>query len=124
MESSNNQFEKGTLVLILGIACILLTLVSCCIIYAMLPSIICGILALVYSKKELNAATALGHDPKTYLNYQNLSIGRILAIIGLVITVLLLLLVIVVVIAVGPELLMELASDPEALQEYLESLQQ
>ena len=74
MEMSKQELPNATLILVFGI----LSLVGCCC-YGVV-GIIFGIITLVMSKKAIEIYNA---NPEMYLGYQNVKIGRILAIIGL-----------------------------------------
>ncbi|MBC7525398.1 MAG: DUF4190 domain-containing protein [Flavobacterium sp.] len=75
----NQKLPNATVVLVLGI----LSIITCCC-YGVV-GLTLAIIALVLAKKDL----ILYHlAPEKYSNYQNLNVGRILAIIGIVINVL------------------------------------
>ena len=71
------KLPNGTTVLILGIA----SIITCCC-YGIV-GLILGIIALVLAKKDL---VLYQENPELYANYSNLKIGRILAIIGIVLS--------------------------------------
>lgn len=75
MEKRN--LPNGTAVLVLGI----LSILTCCC-YGFI-GLTLGIVALVLAKKDLKLYQ---ESPELYLNYQNLNIGKILAIIGVVLS--------------------------------------
>jgi hypothetical protein len=83
MEKRN--LPNATAVLVLGI----LSIVTCCC-YGFI-GLILGIIALVLAKKDM---AAYKESPELYNNYSNLNTGRILAIIGVVLSSLYLLLII------------------------------
>jgi M penetrans paralogue family 26 len=93
MENSTTTLQKSlpnsTLVLILGICSIL----TCCC-YG-LVGIICGIITLVLANKD-QIAYLTNPEEYTLSSYNNLKAGRIMAIVGLVLSFLYLLYVIVV----------------------------
>ena len=75
MEKRN--LPNGTAILVLGI----LSILTCCC-YGFI-GLTLGIVALVLAKKDLKLYQ---ESPELYLNYQNLNIGKILAIIGVVLS--------------------------------------
>jgi uncharacterized membrane protein len=83
-ELTNQKLPNATAVLVLGIISIL----TCCC-YGI--GLILGIIALVLAKKDM---ALYNLNPNSYINYSNLNIGRILAIIGIVINAIYLLMVI------------------------------
>ena len=116
MEQSNfNNFEtsqklpNATAVLILGI----LSIITCCC-YGVL-GLILGIVALFLAKKDL-ALYAI--SPQAYTNYSNLNIGRILAIIGIVLNVVYLILTVWMIMTFG----FEGMQDPQAVQEKMREI--
>lgn len=103
------QLQNSTLILILGI----LSIVTCCC-YGVI-GIALGIVTLVLAKK----ATAIySENPDLYSGFQNVKIGKILAIIGLVLSAIYLIVNIYVYVAIGPEALEEMQ------KEWIEQLQQ
>lgn len=70
----NQKLPNATATLVLGI----LSIVTCCC--AGVPGVICGIIALVISKKDL---ALYKESPESFTNYGNLNAGRIMAFIGL-----------------------------------------
>ena len=116
MEQSNfNNFEtsqklpNATAVLILGI----LSIITCCC-YGVF-GLILGIVALFLAKKDL-ALYAI--SPQAYTNYSNLNIGRILAIIGIVLNVVYLILTVWMIMTFG----FEGMQDPQAVQEKMREM--
>ncbi len=77
MEVNKQELPNATLILVFGI----LTLVGCCC-YGIV-GVIFGIITLVMSKKAIEIYNA---NPEIYLGYQNVKTGRILAIIGLILS--------------------------------------
>ena len=73
----NQKLPNATAVLVLGIA----SIITCCC-YGIL-GIILGIVGLLISKKDL---LLYKENPTQYINYSNLNIGRILCIIGIVLS--------------------------------------
>lgn len=75
MEKRN--LPNATAVLILGI----LSIITCCC-YGIF-GLVLGIVALVLANKDMKLYQ---ENPEVYLNYQNLSIGKILSIIGIILS--------------------------------------
>lgn len=98
----NQKLPNATAVLILGI----LSILGCCC-YGLL-GIICGIIALVLAKKDMALYKA---DPQLYTNYSNLNTGRILAIIGLSISVIYVVIAIILISTYGIEGLQQMQMD-------------
>lgn len=98
---------NATATLVLGI----LSVVTC-FCYG-LPGIICAAIALGISGKSVKMYKS---EPELYSDYGNLKAGRVIAIIGLILSIL------TIVFYVG--LIALAGSDPEAWQEYFEQLQQ
>ena len=71
------KLPNATLVLVLGI----LSILTCCC-YGVV-GLVLGIVALNSAKKDMALYNA---NPEEYSNYSNLSIGRVLAIIGIVLS--------------------------------------
>jgi hypothetical protein len=71
------ELPNSTLILVFGI----LSIIGCCC-YG-IAGIVFGIIALVMSKRAIEIYNA---DPELYTGYQNVKTGRILAIIGLVLS--------------------------------------
>ncbi|WP_010229166.1 CCC motif membrane protein [Gillisia marina] len=92
MELNKQELPNATLILILGI----LSILGCCC-YGVV-GVIFGIITLVLAKKAMEIYNA---NPEMYLGYQNVKIGRILAIIGLVLSALFLLACIAMLIFFG-----------------------
>lgn len=86
------QLPNSTLVLIFGI----LSIVGCCC-YGVLGAIF-GILAIVMAKRAQQVFEA---NPDLYTGYQNVKTGKILGIIGLVVSVLYIALIVVALIMYG-----------------------
>ncbi|HEX9981065.1 MAG TPA: CCC motif membrane protein [Flavobacterium sp.] len=85
---------NATAVLILGICSIL----TCCC-YGIV-GLILGIIALVLANKDMKLYM---EQPELYSNYSNLNIGRVLAIIGIVLSVVYLIFTIYMYAVVGEE---------------------
>ena len=77
MELNKQELPNATLILVFGI----LSIVGCCC-YGVV-GVIFGIITLVMANKAMEIYNA---DPEMYIGYQNVKIGRILAIIGLVLS--------------------------------------
>ena len=107
MEKHN--LPNATAVLVLGI----LSIVGCCC-YGIL-GLILGIVALVLAKKDKQLYLA---NPELYSNYGNLNTGRILAIIGIILSALYLLFYIGLFATLG----IEAFSDPLIMQEKIREL--
>lgn len=71
------ELPNSTLILVFGV----LSIIGCCC-YGFL-GVIFGIIALVMSKRAMEIYSA---NPELYTGYQNVKTGRILAIIGLVLS--------------------------------------
>lgn len=71
------ELPNSTLILVFGI----LSIIGCCC-YGLL-GVVFGIIALVMSKRAMEIYAA---NPEMYTGYQNVKTGRILAIIGLVLS--------------------------------------
>lgn len=98
---------NSTLVLVFGI----LSILTCCC-YGVL-GLIFGIVALVLAKK---ANEAYLQNPELYTGYSNVKTGRILAIIGIILSVLYLVATIVVLSIYGLEGIQEMQD--EMMREY------
>ncbi|MDX5584249.1 MAG: CCC motif membrane protein [Aureibaculum sp.] len=101
---------NSTLVLVLGI----LSIIGCCC-YG-LPGIIFAIIALIVANKS---SQLYKENPDSYIGYQNLKAGKIMAIIGIILSVLLIIYILWVISYLG----WEIFQDPELLQEKLNELQ-
>ena len=86
------ELPNSTLILVFGI----LSIIGCCC-YGV-AGVVFGIIALVMSKKAMEIYNA---QPELYMGYQNVKTGRILAIIGLVLSALSLLSTIVMFLFYG-----------------------
>lgn len=86
------ELPNSTLILVFGI----LSIIGCCC-YGV-AGVIFGIIALVMSKRAIEIYNA---DPELYTGYNNVKTGRILAIIGLVLSALSLISTIAAVIMYG-----------------------
>jgi hypothetical protein len=90
----NQKLPNATAVLILGI----LSILTCCC-YGILGVILGSVALYLYNSD----AKLYSENPNAYVNFQNLKIGRVLAIIGLVLSVLMILLMVWLVSIVGFE---------------------
>lgn len=97
MEKTN--LPNATAVLVLGIVSIL----TCCC-YGIV-GLVFGIVALVLAQKDMKLYTA---NPELYKNFSNLNVGRILAIIGVVMSALYLFVTIYMYAVVGEAGMMEM----------------
>lgn len=102
------KLPNATAVLILG----LFSILTCCC-WGIL-GLILGIVALVLAKKDLVLYNA---DPQAYSNYSNLNTGRILAIVGIVLSAIYLIVNIYFLATIGQDGLMEMQ------QQMLEQIQ-
>lgn len=108
----NNKLPNATAVLVLGILSILT-----CWCYGII-GLILAIVALFLAKKDLALYKA---TPNQFDNYQNLNIGRILAIIGLILSVLTIVLFIWIINIIGLDALQDEELMRERMQEYFQS---
>lgn len=104
----NQQLPNATAVLVLGI----LSIITCCC-YGV--GAILGGVALYLSKKDMNLYK---ENPQSFSNYGNLKTGRILSIIGIVLSAIYLVFIIIFYSMFG----MAAASDPQLIQEKLNDL--
>lgn len=104
-----SNLPNATAVLVLGIVSII---GSCC--YGIV-GLICGIIGLVLAGKDMKLYKA---TPNAYSNYSNLNIGRILCIIGVIISILALIYYIFIIVYIGLDAL----SNPQLLQERMSEL--
>ena len=106
------SLPNGTAVLVLGI----LSILTCCC-YGVV-GLILGIIALVLYKKDMQLYMA---EPEVYANYRNLNTGRILAIIGIVLSSVYLIVTIYMWATLGEQGMMEMM---ENLQLKMQEQQQ
>jgi magnesium-transporting ATPase (P-type) len=106
----NQKLPNATAVLVLGI----ISIITCCC-YGIL-GLIFAIIALVLAKKDMELYK---QSPEKFSNYNNLNVGRILAIIGLVINILTMIYFIWVLSYIGFDAL----QDPALMQEKIKELQ-
>ncbi len=107
METQRQQLPNSTLILVFGI----LSIVGCCC-YGIV-GLIFGIAALVMSKKATDIYNA---DPNMYIGFQNVKTGRILAIIGIILSAIVLISQIAFLIMFGVEGLEEMQR--EMMEQY------
>ncbi|PVW15854.1 CCC motif membrane protein [Marixanthomonas spongiae] len=98
---------NSTLILVFGI----LSILTCCC-YGVL-GLIFGIIALVMTKK---ANALYVENPELYSGYQNVKIGKILAIIGIILSALYMIWSIYLFVTVGEEGLLEMQK--EIMRDY------
>jgi M penetrans paralogue family 26 len=110
IKMENRKLPNATAVLVLGILSILL-----CWCYGII-GLILSVIALLISRKDFSMYNAA---PQDFDNYQNLNIGRILSIIGIVLNILVLAYLIWIISMIG----MDAFSDPALLQERIKELQ-
>ena len=103
------KLPNATLILVFGI----LSIVTCCC-YGII-GLILGIVAIVLAKK---ATLIYAENPEAYTGFQNVKTGKILAYIGIILSVLYLLLIIVMVSMFGWETM----QDQELMQERMREL--
>lgn len=110
-----SQLPNATAVLVLGIISIL---GSCC--FYGIVGLICGIIALVLAKKS---TSLYKQNPNAYTNYSNVNTGRILAIIGIVLSLLIIIMIIFFVSVFGLETLSDQQLMQERIQEFFQQYQ-
>ncbi|MCF7569312.1 DUF4190 domain-containing protein [Sabulilitoribacter arenilitoris] len=103
------KLPNATIILVFGI----LSIVTCCC-YGII-GLILGIVALVLANK---ATKVYAENPEAYTGYQNVKTGKILGIIGIVLSALYLLFVLWLVSTFGWETL----QDQELMQEKLQEM--
>ncbi|MFD2909436.1 CCC motif membrane protein [Flavobacterium ardleyense] len=105
----NQKLPNATAVLILGI----LSILTCCC-YGII-SIVLGVIGIVLANKDVKLYTA---NPKLYVNYNNLKIGKVLNIIGIVLGAIYLIFVAWAVYTFGWDAMQDQAILTERLNEY------
>ncbi|RCT54548.1 CCC motif membrane protein [Winogradskyella sp. KYW1333] len=103
------MLPNATLALVMGI----LSIVGCCC-YG-LPGIIFGIVAIIISTKS---EKLYKENPENYLGYGNVKAGKIMGIIGIVLSILLVLFYVWLVVTFGWEAL----QDQELMQERMQEM--
>jgi hypothetical protein len=106
MEKRN--LPNGTAVLVLGI----LSILTCCC-YGVI-GLTLGIIALVLAKKDLKLYQ---ESPELYLNYKNINTGRILSIIGIVLSSIAMI-AFIFLLSLGEERIKEIQKNLEAKAKY------
>jgi hypothetical protein len=106
MEKRN--LPNGTAVLVLGI----LSIITCCC-YGVI-GLTLGIIALVLAKKDLKLYQ---ESPELYLNYKNINTGRILGIIGIVLSSISMI-AFIFLLSLGEERIKEIQKNLEAKAKY------
>ncbi len=107
------KLPNATAVLVLGILSIIL-----CWCYGVI-GVICGGIALYLAAQDMKLYK---EEPEAYINYQNLNIGRILAIIGLVISTIYMIFTIYMLVVIGEDGMKSFIENLEAKQEQMESV--
>ncbi|MDN3492129.1 CCC motif membrane protein [Winogradskyella bathintestinalis] len=111
MEQHQQQIPNGTLILVMGI----LSIVGCCC-YG-IPGLIFGIVAIVLASK---ANKLYMESPENYSGYGNVKAGKIMGIIGVVLSVLMVAYIIWIISYFGWETI----QNQELLQERIEEMMQ
>lgn len=106
---NQQKLPNATAVLVLGIV----SIIGCCC-YGVV-GIITGIVGLYLFKKD---NTLYQQNPDMYSDYNNLKTGKILCIIGIVLSILYIVYLIVVISTLG----MDAMKDPQLMQERLKEL--
>jgi len=101
---------NSTLVLIMGI----LSIVGCCC-YG-LPGLIFGIVAVIVGNKATNAYKLA---PENYTGFENVKAGKIMGIIGIILSLIAVVFVLWIISVVGWEAL----QDPDLMRERMEEMQ-
>ncbi|MFK7782584.1 CCC motif membrane protein [Psychroserpens sp.] len=109
---TQQQLPNSTLILVFGI----LSIVTCCC-YGVL-GLILGIITIVLAKK----ATAIyAENPESYSGFQNVKTGKILAIIGIILSALYLIMTIWMISTFGWETMQDQQLMQERIQEMMGS---
>jgi uncharacterized membrane protein YbaN (DUF454 family) len=103
------QIPNGTLVLVMGI----LSIVGCCC-YG-LPGVVFGIVAVILASK---ATKTYMEAPENYSGYGNVKAGKIMGIIGIVLSILMVLFYVWLITTFGWETL----QDQELMQERMQEM--
>jgi len=104
----NQKLPNATAVLVLGILSILT-----CICYG--GGLLFGIIALILAAKDMKIYRL---TPENFTNYQSLNVGRILSIIGLVLSVLMIVIIVWVISIIGLDALGNEDLMRERMQDY------
>lgn len=108
MEKQN--LPNSTLILVMGI----LSIVGCCC-YG-LPGLIFGIVAIVLGQKSTNIYKM---EPEKYTGFENVKAGKVMGIIGVVLSILATCFILWIIVTFGWEAM----QDPELMQQRMEELQ-
>lgn len=108
----NNKLPNANIVLALGILSVIT-----CICYGIF-GILFGVIALVLAQKDMKLDRS---NDIVYTNYQTVNIGRVLAIIGIVLGVLFILMIIWIISIVGLDALQDEDLMRERIQDYFQS---
>lgn len=106
---NQQKLPNSTAVIILGV----ISIIGCCC-YGIL-GIICGVIALILAKKDTELYK---QNPGLYKDYKNISTGRILAIIGIVLSVIYLIYTIWIFTVIG----FDGMQDPAAIQQKINEM--
>ena len=106
----NQKLPNATAVLVLGI----LSILTCCC-YGLF-GLVLGIVGLILTNKDL---IIYNQSPEKFVNYQTLNIGKILCIIGIVLSAIAILYFVWVIRMIGLDAL----QDPALMQEKLKNFQ-
>tara|TARA_R110002073_G_scaffold139232_2_gene289333 strand:+ start:108275 stop:108607 length:333 start_codon:yes stop_codon:yes gene_type:complete len=104
------KLPNSTLVLVMGI----LSIIGCCC-YS-IPGLIFGTIALVVGKKATNE---YNEAPENFTGIENVKAGKVMALIGIVLSILYLIAIVGVISFFGWDTI----QDPELLRQTLEDLQ-
>lgn len=107
-----NKLPNATAVLVLGILSILT-----CICYGVF-GLIFGVVALVLARKDMNLDK---NTTEVFTNYQTLNIGRILAIIGIVLSVVFIVFIVWAISIIGIDALQNEDLMRERMQDYFQN---
>lgn len=105
-----HKLPNATLVLVMGI----LSIIGCC--FYGLPGLIFGTIAIIFGSKDTKIYK---ENPEMYQGYENIKAGKIMGIIGVVLSIIYILLIIWMISYFGWETL----QDPESVRQRLEELQ-
>ncbi|MFD1015343.1 CCC motif membrane protein [Winogradskyella rapida] len=100
---------NGTLILIMGI----LSIIGCCC-YG-LPGLVFGIVAIILAGK---ASKLFMEAPESYTGYGNVKAGKIMGIIGVVLSIVMVVLIIWMYTAIG----IEAMQNPELMEERMQEI--
>ena len=104
------QLPNATLILILGI----LSIIGCC--FYSIPGFILGIITLIIAN---GATKEYNQSPDSYSGYENVKAGKIMAIIGISLSLLFLAMLLALISYIG----WAVFQDPELMRQKLEELQ-